>query len=99
MTQDPELLRRLLRAKDRMTAAPHEDWPIRRLARVAGASEAHFARAFKEAFGAPPHRFLLTLRIERATTLLRETERPIAEIALCCGWATSAAPSAAPFAT
>ena len=88
MTQDPELLRRLLRAKDRMTAAPHEDWPIRRLARVAGASEAHFARAFKEAFGAPPHRFLLTLRIERATTLLRETERPIAEIALSCGWAS-----------
>ncbi|MCB9612968.1 MAG: helix-turn-helix transcriptional regulator [Sandaracinus sp.] len=71
-----------------MTAAPHEAWPIRRLARVAGASEAHFARAFKEAFGAPPHRFLLTLRIERASTLLRETERPIAEIALCCGWAS-----------
>jgi len=86
MTQDPELLRRLLRAKDRMTAAPHEAWTIRRLSRVAGASEAHFARAFKDAFGAPPHRFLLTLRIERATTLLRETERPIAEIALSCGW-------------
>ena len=28
--QDPELLRRLLRAKDRVDAASHEHWPIRR---------------------------------------------------------------------
>ncbi len=41
--QDPELLRRLLRAKDRMDAASHEDWSVRRLARVIGVSEAHFA--------------------------------------------------------
>jgi hypothetical protein len=33
-SQDPELLRRLLRAKDRIDAAFHETWPIRRLARV-----------------------------------------------------------------
>ena len=26
--QDPELLRRLLRAKDRMDAASHEEWPV-----------------------------------------------------------------------
>ena len=49
--QHPELLRRLLRAKDRMDAASHEQWPIRRLARVSCVSEAHFARAFKQAFG------------------------------------------------
>ena len=36
--QDPELLRRLLRAKDRMDAASHEAWPVRRLARVSGVS-------------------------------------------------------------
>ena len=72
--QDPELLRRLLRAKDRMDAASHEEWPVRRLARVSGVSEAHFARSFKEAFGIPPHRYLLTRRIERATALLRDTD-------------------------
>ena len=48
--QDPELLRRLLRAKDRMDAASHEDWPVQRLARVSRVSEAHFARSFKQAF-------------------------------------------------
>jgi len=84
--QDPALLRRLLRAKDRMDAASHEEWPVRRLARVSGVSEAHFARSFKQAFGVPPHRYLLTRRIERAMALLRETELSITEIAFRCGW-------------
>jgi len=79
--QAPELLRRLLRAKDRMDAASHEEWPVRRLARVSGVSEAHFARSFKEAFGVPPHRYLLTRRIERAMALLRDTDVAITEIA------------------
>ncbi|HEX7668947.1 MAG TPA: AraC family transcriptional regulator [Polyangiaceae bacterium] len=86
MSQDPELLRRLLRAKDRMDAASNEEWPVRRLARVSGVSEAHFARSFKEAFGVPPHRYLLTRRIERAIALLRETDLPITEIAFQTGW-------------
>ena len=85
-SQDPELLRRLLRAKDRMDAASHEEWPVRRLARVSGVSEAHFARSFKQAFGVPPHRYLLTRRIARATALLRDTDLPITEIALRTGW-------------
>ena len=84
--QDPALLRRLLRAKDRMDAASHEDWPVQRLARVSRVSEAHFARSFKQAFGVPPHRYLLTRRIEQATTLLRDTELGITEIAFATGW-------------
>ena len=84
--RDPELLRRLLRAKDRIDAAPHEDWPVSRLARVSGASEAHFARSFKAAFGLPPHRYLLTCRIERAAAMLRDTDLPIADIAFATGW-------------
>jgi transcriptional regulator GlxA family with amidase domain len=84
--QDPELLRRLLRAKDRMDVASDEEWPVRRLARVSGVSEAHFARSFKEAFGVPPHRYLLTRRIERAKALLRDTDQAITEIAFQTGW-------------
>jgi len=87
-TQDPDLLRRLLRAKDRMDAASHEEWPVGRLAEVSGVSEAHFARSFKQAFGIPPHRYLLTRRIERAVALLRETELPITDIAFETGWAS-----------
>jgi transcriptional regulator GlxA family with amidase domain len=83
---DPELLRRLLRAKDRMDEASHEEWPVRRLAKISGVSEAHFARSFKDAFGVPPHRYLLTRRIERAAALLRDTEMSITEIAFHTGW-------------
>ena len=90
VNQNPELLRRLLRAKDRMDAASHEDWPVRRLARVSHVSEAHFARSFNEAFGVPPHRYLLTRRIERATTLLRETTLSVTEIAFDYGFSDSA---------
>ncbi|MBS0447618.1 MAG: helix-turn-helix transcriptional regulator [Proteobacteria bacterium] len=86
--QDPALLRRLLRARDRMDAASHEAWPVQRLADVSGVSEAHFARSFRQAFGLPPHRYLLTRRIERATALLRDTDLAITEIAFRTGWAS-----------
>jgi transcriptional regulator GlxA family with amidase domain len=85
-SQDLELLRRLLRAKDRMDAASEEEWPVERLADVSGVSEAHFARSFKDAFGAPPHRYLLTRRIERAKALLRDSDVAIIDIAFQTGW-------------
>lgn len=69
-----------------MDGESHEEWSIHRLAGVSAVSAAHFARSFKEAFGVPPHRYLLTRRIERATALLRDTDLPITEIALRTGW-------------
>ena len=86
MTLDPVLLRRLLRAKDRMDAASQEEWPVSRLAQVSCVSATHFARSFKQAFGLPPHRYLLTRRIEKAVTMLRETDFPITDIAFSTGW-------------
>jgi transcriptional regulator GlxA family with amidase domain len=86
--QDPALLRRLLRAKDRIDAASHEAWPVRRLAAVSGVTAAHFARSFKQAFGVPPHRYLLARRIEQAGSLLRDTGLSITEIAFATGWAS-----------
>ena len=70
----------------RATAASHEAWPVSRLAHVSGVSAAHFARSFKQAFGVPPHRYLLTRRIERATALLRDSDLSITEIAFQTGW-------------
>lgn len=69
-----------------MDSASHEEWPVTRLARVSGVSEAHFARSFKDAFGVPPHRYLLTRRIERAKALLRDTDLSITDIAFQTGW-------------
>src|SRR3546814_18626970 len=69
-----------------MDAASHEVWPVQRLARVSPVSAAHFARAFKDAFGVPPHRYLLTRRIERATALLPDTDMPILPLPPPPGW-------------
>jgi AraC-like DNA-binding protein len=71
-----------------MDAASDEAWPVKRLAEVSGVSEAHFSRSFRLAFGVPPHRYLLTRRIERATTLLRSTDLSVTEIAFATGWAS-----------
>ncbi|GAN77812.1 helix-turn-helix domain-containing protein [Acidisphaera rubrifaciens] len=57
------------------------------LAAVAGLSASHFARGFRAATGLPPHRYLMRLRVERAQVLLRATDRPIADVALDCGFA------------
>jgi transcriptional regulator GlxA family with amidase domain len=86
LLENPVLLRRLLRAKDRMDAASHEAWPVKRLALVSGVSEAWFARSFKRAFGLPPHRYLLTRRIEQAVSLLRDTTLSVTDIAFATGW-------------
>jgi len=69
-----------------MDGAADQHWPISKLASVSGISEAHFARSFKEAFGIPPHRYLLTRRIERARAMLRDTDLSITEVAFAAGW-------------
>lgn len=45
-----------------------------------------FVRWFKSAFGMPPHQYLLRARIDRAKSLLKSSNMPIAEIAITCGF-------------
>jgi AraC-like DNA-binding protein len=56
------------------------------MAEMAGLSVFHFARAFRQSFGIPPHGYLLSRRIERAHYLLRQTELSLSEIALATGF-------------
>jgi AraC-like DNA-binding protein len=78
--------RHLLRAKDLADVRYAEPLTVRDLARTAGLSPAHFSRAFAAAFGEPPHRYLLTRRLERAAALLRTTDWSVTDIALGVGW-------------
>jgi transcriptional regulator GlxA family with amidase domain len=57
------------------------------LAALCGLSRSYFIRAFKQATGMPPHRWLLMQRVKRAKDLLRATTMPIADIAVACGFA------------
>jgi AraC family transcriptional regulator len=60
------------------------------LAREAGLSLYHFARAFKAATGVAPHRFVLKCRIDQARVLLPSADIPIATVAKLCGFASQA---------
>ena len=77
--------RHLLRAKDLADARYREPLDVRALARAAHLSPAHFSREFRRAFGEPPHKYLLTRRLERAAALLRNTDRAVADICLAVG--------------
>jgi AraC family transcriptional regulator len=56
------------------------------LSSMAGLSPYHFARAFRQSFGTPPHGYLLQRRLERVKELIRNSELPLSEIALATGF-------------
>ena len=77
--------RHLLRARDLADARYAERVTVADMARAAGLSRAHFSQEFRRAFGESPHAYLLTRRLERAATLLRTTDRSVAEICMRVG--------------
>jgi AraC-like DNA-binding protein len=84
MTPHPPA-RHLLRAKDLIDARYRDPLDVPALARAAHLSPAHFSREFRDAFGETPHQYLLTRRMERAASLLRTTDRSIANICFTVG--------------
>ncbi len=68
----------------------HEEFAERitheRLASLAGVHPAHLARRFRGAFGTSIGRYLRRVRVDRAITALVETDQPLSEIALQCGF-------------
>ncbi len=77
--------RHLLRAKDLADARYFEPLDVDDMARAAGLSRAHFSREFRRAFGESPHAYLLTRRLERAASLLRMTDRSVADVCFSVG--------------
>ena len=77
--------RHLLRAKDLADARYFEPLGVDDMAAAAGLSRAHFSREFRSAFGESPHAYLLTRRLERAASLLRMTDRSVADVCFSVG--------------
>lgn len=78
--------RHLLRGRDVVDARYTDpSLTVDDMAAAAGLSKAHFTREFRRAFGETPRAYLLTRRMERAATLLRQTDRSVAEICLEVG--------------
>lgn len=55
------------------------------LAGLVSLSPSYFCRAFKESFGAPPHAYIIKMRVARARTLMLTTSESLSQIALACG--------------
>jgi AraC-like DNA-binding protein len=64
------------------------DITVSDLARLVGYSRDHLAKLFKSSFGVSLHQYVLWRRVERARGLLLDRDRPIAEVARACGFAS-----------
>jgi len=87
---DPRLARSLVA----LHHAPDDDWPLARMARVAGMSRSAFAQAFKLATGTSPAAYLTDWRLTLAASMVR-SGRPMKTIATELGFASASSLSRA----
>jgi AraC family transcriptional regulator len=78
------------RAIELMDAKLDSNLSVEFLAGEVELSPAHFARAFRETFGLPPHKYLLHLRLERARRMLDAENAVLADVAQRSGFADQA---------
>jgi AraC family transcriptional regulator len=64
----------------------NEDISLQYLGDIAQLSQYHFARALKQSFGQPPHRYHISRRMERAKALLGVPARTVTEIGMLLGF-------------
>ncbi|HVJ27897.1 MAG TPA: AraC family transcriptional regulator [Vicinamibacterales bacterium] len=81
-----ETNRAMLRARDAMDRDYAKPLDVPALAKIAFTSPAHFSRTFRATFGETPHRYLQRRRVERAMTLLVQTDLPVTDICLDVGF-------------
>jgi AraC-like DNA-binding protein len=82
------------RLSDYIDAHLGEALRLAALAQLVGLSPFHFARAFKQSFGVPPHRYHVGRRIARAKELLDVSTNSVTAIARDLGFAETSSFSA-----
>ena len=80
--RDLALLRKVRDRIDRDYAQPLD---VEALARGVNMSAGHLSRQFREAYGEPPYSYLMTRRIERAMTLLRNGDLSVTDVCFAVG--------------
>ncbi len=68
----------------------HRNIHTRDLSVVAQRSQAHFSRSFKQAFGDPPHAYVVKRRLARACHLMVTSQESMTKIALSVGFSDQA---------
>lgn len=75
------------RAEELLDQRLHGGVTLSELAAACDLSVRHFARAFQQSTGVPPHRWLIERRIEKARDLLVGSRLSLREVATACGFA------------
>ena len=63
-----------------------DELSIGALARAVSLSPFHFARSFRSTIGLAPHRFVTTIRLQRAQELFVHTRMPVTDVAAAVGY-------------
>ncbi|NJM74456.1 MAG: helix-turn-helix transcriptional regulator [Acaryochloridaceae cyanobacterium RU_4_10] len=66
----------------------HEKLSLDAIAAELNLSIYYFCELFTQSMGIPPYKYVLQQRVERAKQLLKQSQKPLAEIALDCGFAS-----------
>lgn len=83
--------RQVGRALALIHADPRHPWSVAELARAAALSRSAFCERFARLLGMAPARYLARWRIEKAATMLRQSQAPVASIAFEVGYESEAA--------
>jgi len=83
---DLDSLGRLEKALEHMARKHGESLSLSSLAKLCGMSQTHFRRLFQRTLGKSPRDYLKQLRVATAMAELGRSGRPIAEIAVSCGF-------------
>ena len=81
-------LARLRRVRDRIDRDYAEPLDVAGLARSVHLSAGHLSRQFRAVYGESPYSYLMTRRIERAMTLLRQGDLAVTEVCYTVGFSS-----------
>ena len=84
---DSEQVRQIHEAMEYMYRNMGNELSLEEIAKGCFRSVGYFSHLFKDIAGVPPHRYVTSLRIERAMELLSDTELTVAEIGRAVGFA------------
>jgi AraC family transcriptional regulator len=76
----------LQRVREMLHANSHHHLTLDQLARVADVHPVHLAQTFRVVYSCTVGEYVRNLRVQRAADELRRTRRPLAEIAIACGF-------------
>jgi AraC-like DNA-binding protein len=74
------------RALELLSANLNGRLTLKQIAQECGLSVSHFSRAFRQTVGLPPHSWLINRRVEIAKALLRNKQKPLADVAFESGF-------------